>query len=197
MSCVQLSARRRGRRRPYRLRAQSYVHGGAVSSSGLSACGLSRGALVAALAAGVVGCGQSAPSPYEVAYNYLSALSGREFGNACALLDVHTREAMVASTGERETCTSIFTRCVPSKSATPSKDQTQLLYANVRANIKGSTATAIVSGTRVASEVGAVTLANERGNWRLTSYGHGLRRCAVGHRGPQHGAGSTGTHAGV
>jgi hypothetical protein len=61
----------------------------------------------------------------------------------------------------------------------------------VRADVKGSTATAIVSGTPVASEVRAVTFANERGNWRLTSYGQGLRRCVVGHRGARRAAGGT------
>ncbi len=57
------------------------------------------------------------------------------------------------------------------------KDQTQLLYATVDISIDGAKASAQVSGTPVADAIKHFTLAEQRGNWTLTSYGQGLTGC--------------------
>jgi hypothetical protein len=154
-----LSAERRGAipRRPWRLVALAAAATGAVA---------------------LAGCGeQHAPPVYNAINGYLNSLAAGNYSSACALLDHRARAALVRSTRLRISCAKAFHRCLPNRAQTATKDQTQLLYANLDVSIQGSTASAAVSGTPVARAVRQVDLAKERGRWKLTSYGRGLTGC--------------------
>ncbi|HET7052133.1 MAG TPA: hypothetical protein VFI54_27935 [Solirubrobacteraceae bacterium] len=139
--------------------------------------GIRAGAALA-LALCVVGCGESSTTPpVDVVQNYLNDLGAGNFSGACALLDKRTREAPLRSVRPRITCGTVFARCLPDNVIKLTRDQTQLLYASIQLNVTGDTASADVSGTTVARAIRKVTLSNEQGNWKLTSYGHAVRGC--------------------
>lgn len=140
--------------------------------------GIRAGAALA-LAVCAVGCGESATPPVDVVQNYLNDLGAGNYAGACALLDKSTREAPLKSVRPRITCATVFGRCLPDNVTRLTRDQTQLLYASIEINLAGDTASANVSGTTVARAIRKVTLANERGNWKLTSYGQAVHQCRL------------------
>ena len=111
--------------------------------------------------------------------SYLNDLGAGNFGGACGLLDKRTREAPLKSVRPRITCPTVFARCLPDNVIRLTRDQTQLLYASIQLNVTGDKASADVSGTSVARAIRKVTLANEQGNWKLTSYGQAVHRCRL------------------
>jgi hypothetical protein len=144
---------------------------------------MARCAAVLVVAVGVGGCGDSMPSPVDTAVqNYLTALSEGNYSGACALLDRRTRKSLVRSTGSRTSCATAFTRCLPNNAQSAKRDQSQLAFATVQVIVDGSKAHANVSGTAVARAIRRVTLARQRGRWKLTSYGKALRACRLGGR---------------
>jgi hypothetical protein len=106
-----------------------------------------------------------------VVESYLTAIGEGNYANACGLLDHHARASL------RRPCTAMFARCLPNEAAAFTRDQTQQLYATIALNVTGSRADATVSRTAVARTVKRVTLADQGGNWRLTSPGRALERC--------------------
>ena len=143
---------------------------------------VSRAAVLLIVMFWVAGCGGSGPVPSDSVQNYLSDLAEGNYGGACAQLDRPARDALLRLKGSRSSCTRVFTRCLPNSAITPTKDQSQLLYATVEVNQTGSKADAVVSGTPVARAVKEVTLAKKNGTWKLTSYGRGLTGCPGGSR---------------
>jgi hypothetical protein len=128
----------------------------------------------------VVGCGESSTTPpIDVVQNYLNDLGAGNFTGACALLDKRTREAPLKSVRPRITCSTVFARCLPNNVTRLTRDQTQLLYASIQMNVTADKASADVSGTAVARAIRRVTLADERGNWKLTTYGHAVHHCRL------------------
>ena len=141
--------------------------------------GIRAGAAIA-LALCVVGCGESSTTPpVDVVQNYLNDLGAGNFSGACALLDKRARDAPLRSAKPRITCAKVFVRCLPDNVIRLARDQTQLLYASIQLNVTGETASASVSGTAVARAIRKVTLSNEQGNWKLTSYGHAVHGCRL------------------
>jgi len=140
-------------------------------------------ALALAVCAG--GCGESSTTPpVDVVLNYLNDLGAGNFAGACALLDKRTREAPLKSVRPRIDCTKVFARCLPDTVTRLTRDQTQLLYASIQVNVAGDKASADVSGTAVARAIRRVTLADELGNWKLTSYGQAVHHCRLTKRHP-------------
>jgi hypothetical protein len=127
----------------------------------------------------VVGCGESPTPPDDVVQNYLNDLGAGNFSGACALLDKRTRETPLKSVRPRVTCPTVFVRCLPDNVIKLTRDQTQLLYASIQINVTGDKASADVSGTSVARAIRQVTLANEQGKWKLTSYGQAVHQCRL------------------
>jgi hypothetical protein len=128
----------------------------------------------------VVGCGESSTTPpIDVVQNYLNAVGAGNYAGACALLDKRTRESPLRSVRPRISCPTVFVRCLPNNVIRLKRDQTQLLYASIQMNVSGDKASAGVSGTAVARAIKEVTLVNERGNWKLTSYGQAVHRCRL------------------
>jgi hypothetical protein len=144
-----------------------------------------RGALtrvVAALALGacLAACGSSdLPAPSDVAQSYVYALAEGNYRGACAVLDKGTRDALVRATGSRGTCPRVFARCLPDQATHVNRDQAQLLFANVQITMEGPKAVARLSGTRVARATRQVTMINDHGIWKLTSYGQAISRCVL------------------
>jgi hypothetical protein len=137
-----------------------------------------RAAALLALVLGVVGCGESSTTPpVDVVQNYLNDVGAGNYAAACGLLDKHTRDAPIKAAKGRITCPKVFVRCLPDNVIRLARDQTQLFYASIQLNVNGNSASAAVSGTEVARAIKKVTLANERGNWKLTDYGEAVRRC--------------------
>lgn len=133
-----------------------------------------------ALVLAVIGCGESSTTPpVDVVQSYLNDLGAGEYASACALLDKRTREAPLKSARPRITCPKVFVRCLPNNVIRLTHDQTQLLYASIQLNVNGNKATADVSGTAVARAITRVTLAEQRGVWKLTSYGQAVHRCRL------------------
>jgi hypothetical protein len=79
--------------------------------------------------------------------------------------------------GPRASCAKLFVQCLPSKATNISRDQAQLLYATIQVATHHHKADVTVAGTAVARALKRVTLAKERGTWKLTSYGDALQRC--------------------
>jgi hypothetical protein len=132
-----------------------------------------------------VGCGESSTTPpVDVVQNYLNDLGAGNFTGACALLDKRAREAPLKSVRPRITCSTVFARCLPNNVTRLKRDQTQLLYASIQMNVTADRASADVSGTAVARAIRRVTLADERGNWKLTTYGHAVHQCRLTKRRP-------------
>jgi hypothetical protein len=131
------------------------------------------------LLAFLAGCGAGTTPPNQVADNYVSALAEGDYSIACAMLPSSAHASLARAGG----CVAALKRCVPAQPTNTSQDQTQLLYADVQANVTGSTAVADLSGTTVAKAVKRVTLVERNGAWSMTSYGTGLRACVLGGRG--------------
>lgn len=132
-----------------------------------------RAACVAVLTLALVAaaCGSTAPTAYSVVDSYLKALGEGNYANACGLLDQSARRSLHGP------CQTVFARCLPNEAGAFASDQTQQLFANINLTTTGKTAVALVSGTAVARTVKRVTLADQGGNWRLTSPGEKLQRC--------------------
>jgi hypothetical protein len=135
-------------------------------------------AVVAALAAGC-GSGSSPPGPYDVVSNYLTQIAEGNYANACGLLDSGARDALIRKMGSRTTCSKLFVRCLPSQATNISRDQAQLLFATILVETHRRRANVTVAGTAVARAIKRVSLAKERGTWKLTSYGDALQRCPL------------------
>jgi hypothetical protein len=129
-----------------------------------------RAALVLTVAV-IAGCGSTAPTAYSVVESYLTALGEGNYTNACALLNQSARASLHAP------CTAVFARCLANEAAAIARDQTQQLYATMNLTGSGKRVAAEVSGTAVARTVKKVTLADEHGNWVLTTPGRAFTRC--------------------
>lgn len=139
------------------------------------------------LAVCLAGCGGSGQPPvYSNTYGYLTDLANGNFTGACSLLDGHARSALERSAGHRVSCTRAFALCLPSRAQVATQDQSQLLYATVVLNVHGSKAVAELKGTPVADALRHLTLAKERGLWKLSSYGDGLKGCSRRHQRRHH-----------
>jgi hypothetical protein len=160
----------------------------------VGACRLARAGVVGRLAAllavviCLAGCGAStATLPVEVVQNYLNALAGGNYSGACALLDARTRASALRVVRAQVTCETVFARCLPHRVTSLKRDPTQLFYSNVGVTAAGSHANASVSGTAVARAIRHVTLVDERGGWKLTSYGHAVNSCRLMNPRRRHG----------
>ncbi len=131
----------------------------------------------------LAGCGVYPPSPAELVTNsvqrYMNALAAGYYTKACGSLDSRARAELSGPAGSRATCKAVLARCLPYNANLLKRDQSQLLYATVEVQIAHQNARASVSGTEVARALKEVTLAKERGNWVLTSYGAALRGCVT------------------
>ena len=138
-----------------------------------------RCAALLAVLGGLAGCGStsSPPGPYNVVSNYLSQIAEGNYSSACGLLDSGTRDALIRRMRSETSCSELFVRCLPSNATHIGRDQAQLLYATIQVATRHHEAQATVTGTAVARAIKRVTLAKERGTWKLTSYGHALQRC--------------------
>jgi hypothetical protein len=127
----------------------------------------------------LAGCGSGSqpPGPYDVVSNYLSRIAEGNYSSACGLLDTGARDALIRKMGPRASCAKLFVQCLPSKATNISRDQAQLLYATIQVATHHHKADVTVAGTAVARALKRVTLAKERGTWKLTSYGDALQRC--------------------
>lgn len=142
--------------------------------------GLSRVVAALALGACLAACGSSdLPVPSDVAQSYVYTLAEGNYRGACALLDKGARDTLVRATGSRATCPRVFARCLPDQATHVNRDQAQLLFANVQVTMDGPKAVAKLSGTRVARATRQVTMTNEHGIWKLTSYGQAIGRCLL------------------
>ena len=111
--------------------------------------------------------------------NYLNDIGAGNYDGACGLLDKRARDAPLKSAKPRITCAKVFVRCLPDNVIRLARDQTQLLYASIQLNVTGKTASATVGGTVVARAIRNVTLADQQGIWKLTSYGQAVNRCRL------------------
>lgn len=151
-----------------------------AANAHLSASTVMRFAALLAAMAALAGCESNAsppPGPYNVVSKYLSQIAEGNYSNACGMLDTGVRDALIKRMGSRTTCSKLFVRCLPSKATNISRDQAQLLYATIQVATHHHKADVTVAGTAVARAIKRVTLAKERGTWKLTSYGDALRRC--------------------
>jgi hypothetical protein len=127
------------------------------------------------LVALLAGCGTPPPGPGTVTENYVTNVAQGDFASACAALDAKTRQSLGRYMRSRAPCRVLLARCFPTQASVLQNDQLQLYYSNVNVTLSGSTARVQTSGTAVANRIRRVTLAQERGMWRLTSYGE--ERC--------------------
>lgn len=135
--------------------------------------------IVLALCVLATSCGEAPTPPFAVVQNYLNDIGAGNYPAACGLLDKSAREAPLKAAKPRITCAKAFVRCLPDNVIRLAHDQTQLLYANIQVNVKGDTASAAVGGTTVARAIRNVTLADQQGTWKLTSYGKAVRDCRL------------------
>lgn len=139
-----------------------------------------RAAGLIALALCVAACGESSTTPpVDVVQNYLNDIGAGNYAAACGLLDKRARDAPLKSAKPRITCAKVFVRCLPDTVIRLAGDQTQLLYASIQLHVTGKTASASVSGTAVARAIRKVTLAEQQGTWKLTSYGRAVNGCRL------------------
>ena len=138
-------------------------------------------AVVLTLAACAAGCGDTAPTPGDIAESYLSALASGDYTNACGQLNAQARAALVKAYGAAVPCREVFAHCLPNQANNLNKDQSQLLFANEDITTRGHHASVSVNGTAVARRVKRVSLVEKQGNWHLVSYGSGLTHCRAGH----------------
>lgn len=131
------------------------------------------------LGAYIAGCGESASPAVDAVQSYMSALGEGDYSSACSMIDTQTRKSMLHRMPPRTTCPSVFRRCLPNRTTILNKDQTQLLYANIDITVDGSKAKAAMGGTAVGKALKHVTLSDERGVWRLTSFGQAIETCRL------------------
>jgi hypothetical protein len=144
--------------------------------------------LVLVLVACLAGCGSTAPTPGDIAENYVNTLASGDYASACGLLGGHVRQALLRAYGARSTCRNVFVHCLPNQATVLNKDQSQLLFANEDVSVTGHRASVTVSGTAVARRVKTVNLIERKGTWTLTSYGSGLSHCRAARHAKRHGA---------
>ena len=143
-------------------------------------------ALSVILSVGVAGCDRGAPTPSDIAENYVNALAQGDYATACGLLGHRLELALVRSYGAQASCRAILVHCLPNQATVLKRDQTQLLFATVESRIVGRKAFVAVSGTSVARRVKEVTLLNGANGWQLISYGRGLSHCRAPRRRQAH-----------
>jgi hypothetical protein len=139
---------------------------------------LRRVALAIGCAALLAACGQGAPSPGEIAQNYVTSIAEGNYADACSVLGGQAQQALRASMRSHAGCATLLARCLPTNASVLQNDQAQLFYANVEITTDGPNATVRTSGTAVAKKIREVRLAKTRGKWQLTSYGE--VRCRAG-----------------
>lgn len=133
-----------------------------------------------ALALALTGCGSSGPVPSDAVQSYLSDLAEGNYANACGMLSVSARAALVSAKGGRHPCPVIYRHCLPSDPQTLKRDQTQLLFDTVQSFVHGRHARVVVQGTSVAREVKRVVLVRDRYRWLLVFPGEAISRCHYG-----------------
>jgi hypothetical protein len=152
-----------------------------AANARFSAFAVRRCAVLLAVVAGIAGCESNSapPGPYAVVSKYLNQIAEGNYSNACGMLDSGTRDALTRKLGSRTTCSHLFVRCLPSNALNINRDQSQLLYANVQVVTHRKKADVKVGGTAVARAIREVTVAKERGTWKLTSFGEALTHCQL------------------
>lgn len=131
-------------------------------------------------AAGLAGCGSSAPQPGDIAENYMSAVAVGNYSGACSMLTPRARAALVSAKARRHSCEFVFRHCIHIDTLALKRDQTQLLFADIEPVIHGAHSSVAVSGTAVAHELRRLTMVRVRGSWRIVGAGRALSRCRVG-----------------
>jgi hypothetical protein len=136
-------------------------------------------AIAIALAGLLAGCGEAPNPPIAIVQNYLNALGGGGYANACGMVDRQALAALMHAKHVRTSCATFFRRCLPNHSLKLKSDQTQLLYANINVTLSdnGAVANADTSATPVASELKHVTLKHEHGVWKFTGLGRAIEAC--------------------
>jgi hypothetical protein len=135
-------------------------------------------ALTLGLCLGVAACGSAnVVTPSDVTQNYVDAIAEGNYPGACALLEPHTRAALVASARTRQKCAALLDRCLPNSIRVSASDQSQLLYVTIDIQTSGRKAQGTLSGLPVARAIKRVTLIRQRGRWRLTTPGQAITRC--------------------
>ncbi len=141
----------------------------------------------------IAGCGDTPNPPIAIVQNYLNALGGGEFTNACAMVDGQAFASLTRAKHVHMDCAQLFKRCLPNQSLVSKKDQTQLLYANIDVSLSdnGKVANADTSATPVATELRHVTLKHEHGTWKFTGFGRAIQACRAAahkhtHKHPHH-----------
>jgi hypothetical protein len=135
-------------------------------------------ALTAPLCLGVSACGDAnVVTASDVTQNYVDAVAEGNYPRACSLLEPHTRAAVVASARTHGGCAALLDRCLPNKIEVSAADQSQLLYVTIDIQTSGEKAQGTLSGLPVARAIKRVTLARQRGRWRLTTPGQTVTRC--------------------
>ncbi len=137
------------------------------------------GVLTVAVTVLVAGCGEAPTPPIDFVQNYLNALGGGDYATACAMADGQALQTLMRAKHVRTSCPTLFRRCLPNRSITLKKDQTQLLYANINVSLsdKGTVADADTSATEIATELKHVTLKHEHGTWKFTGFGKAIEAC--------------------
>ncbi|HYZ81841.1 MAG TPA: hypothetical protein VE571_11250 [Solirubrobacteraceae bacterium] len=127
----------------------------------------------------LAGCGEAPNPPIAVVQNYLNALGGGGYANACAMIDRQALAALMRSKHARMSCATFLHRCLPNRTIKLKSDQTQLLYANINVSLShnGTVADADTSATQVATELKHVTLKHEHRGWRFTGLGRAIEAC--------------------
>ncbi len=128
---------------------------------------------IALLLAGavLVGCGRGSPSPGEITQNFVNAIAEGDYVTACGLLNSDAMGKLQRTMRSAASCSALLARCLPTDASQLQKDQAQLFYSNVVVAVSGAHATVQTSGTAVANRIRSVTLAKQKGQWVLTSYG--------------------------
>lgn len=133
---------------------------------------------LALMATGLTGCGgSSAPTPGDIAQNYMTAIGQVNYASACGMITRPARHALSASVAPRHGCVAIFKRCIHVNPLALKRDQQQLLFAEVLPTISGRHASVSVGGTAVARELRRLTLLRTRKGWQITGPGQALSRC--------------------
>jgi hypothetical protein len=88
-----------------------------------------------AMAVLLAGCGEAPNPPIAVVQNYLNALGGGGYANACAMIDRQALAALMRSKHARMSCATFLHRCLPNRTIKLKSDQTQLLYANINVSL--------------------------------------------------------------
>lgn len=132
------------------------------------------------MAASLAGCGgSSAPTPGDIAQNFMTAIGEVNYAGACGMITAPARRALSASVDPRHGCVAIFKRCIHINPLALKRDQQQLLFASVLPHVTGRHATVAVGGTAVARELRRLGMVHTRRGWQITGPGRALTRCRV------------------